>query len=179
MFFASSVVMNFWMRRSARMWWNAVLQTLSTWRSNDRVLSKVTPKLWPFGYRNVDAAEWNGANRTLLPAPCTGPDNNRFGLIRVKCKSVESEPSVDSFETFIHSRLSINTVQRQVKLCVVGILGMQDVERLDDIRDRRSVQWEQDRTKYRPLWHTVLASSGRSSRLLPLVLLSSILTSNT
>jgi len=37
-----------------------------------------------FGYRNVDVAEWNGASRTLLPAPCTGPDDSRFGLIWVK-----------------------------------------------------------------------------------------------
>jgi len=47
---------------------------------------------------------------------------------------------VNSFETVIHGRQSVDTVQRQVKLCVVGVLGVQDVERLDYVSERSSVQ---------------------------------------
>lgn len=95
-----------------------------------------------FGNRDLSVTKSRHSNFTLSSIPGARADNDHFGFVRVECKAVLREPSVDRPEAAAQSEQRVVVTKLDVKLRIIGILGMMDAKRRDDTSDRCDVGGE-------------------------------------
>ena len=95
-----------------------------------------------FGNRDLCVTKSRHPDFTLSSIPGARADNDHFGFIRVGCEAVLREPSVDRPEAAAQSEQRVVVLKLDVKLRVIGILGMMDAKRRDDTGDRCDVGGE-------------------------------------